>query len=104
MTLDNSPAGATAPLSFFCLASFSQILTLRLGLIVVLFVILLVQYVRSPWRRVPPGPKGLPILGNALQLQDKGWMFGREYKRKFGLSDPFFADSETLRIDDFQNI
>ena len=65
-------------------ASLSQFLTPPLGLIGALVVILVAQYVRSPWRKVPPGPKGLPILGNALQLQNKDWMFGRVYKRKFG--------------------
>ncbi|KAI0278023.1 hypothetical protein BGY98DRAFT_917543, partial [Russula aff. rugulosa BPL654] len=28
----------------------------------------------SPWCKVPPSPKGLPVLGNALQLQNKGCM------------------------------
>ena len=87
MTLGNYPAGTILPLGLF---SLSQLLTARLYFIVTLAVILLVHYARSPWRKVPPGPKGLPILGNVLQLQNKGWMFGKECKRKFGLSSLFF--------------
>ena len=77
------------------IASFGSLLlsprfTLHLILIVTLVIILVTQYIRSPWRKVPPGPKGLPILGNALQLKNKDWMFSRECKRNFGLSDSFF--------------
>ena len=27
-----------------------------------------VRYYTSPWRKVPPGPRGWPIIGNALEL------------------------------------
>ena len=54
-----------------------------------LAVVLVVRYVRSPWRSVPPGPRGLPILGNALQLKDKTWMFGRDCKDAYSV---FFLD------------
>jgi hypothetical protein len=72
-------------------ASLSQFLT-HLALTATLVITLVAQYVRSPWRKVPPGPKGLPILGNVIELQNKGWMFGSECKRKFGpsRSNPFF--------------
>src|SRR6266566_2191627 len=80
-------------------SSLSQLLTTHLALTGTLVIILVARYLRSPWRKVPPGPKGLPILGNAIELQNKGWMFESECKRKFGPSGPgqlcFFADSMT---------
>jgi hypothetical protein len=90
MSLGNNLSGAIASIGSLLLASLSQLLTLRLIFIATPVIILVVQYEGSPWRKVPPGPKGLPILGNAFQLQNKGWMFGRECKRKFGSSNSVF--------------
>lgn len=97
MTLNNILAHSTTSPGLMLMAqqlihylSFSSILQFfspSLGIIVTLVLILAVYYVRSPWRRVPPGPKGLPVLGNALQLKDKGWMFGKDCKQKFGESN-----------------
>ncbi|KAI0256925.1 cytochrome P450 [Lactifluus subvellereus] len=63
--------------------SVPQLLTPRGGLILSIVIILAVQYIRSPWRKVPPGPKGLPVLGNVLELKDKAWLFKKDCKRKF---------------------
>jgi hypothetical protein len=58
----------------------------RLGLLIGILIALAIQYARSPWRKVPPGPRGIPILGHALQLQDKTWLIRKDCKRKFGVS------------------
>src|SRR5712672_682896 len=111
MTLDSTSAAAvnsTAPLGcsgsqiIHCLsfASLSQLLTSRLGLIAGFVIILVVKYVSSPWRSVPLGPKGLPMLGNALQLQDKRWMFDKACKLGFGALESVFVDSAVSSLSD----
>ena len=93
MTSDNIPTSSTAPLgcgtphTIRCLlfTSASQLLTPRVGLITIsLVIILAVQYARSPWRKVPPGPSGFPVLGNIREFQDVSWLFGKDCKRQFG--------------------
>ena len=77
--------GSVLPQSHLLLSNYLlQFLTLHNGLLLGLTVIVMaVRYVKSPWRRVPPGPRGLPLLGNMLELRDKTWLFGRECKNVY---------------------
>lgn len=44
-----------------------------------------VRYYRSPWRNVPPGPKGWPVLGNALELGgSKLWLKLTKWREVYG--------------------
>src|SRR5258707_7765515 len=92
MTVDTTLPGPTTTLGCTALhlqcPSFtpSRLLTPYVGVIFGVAIIIVVQYARSPWRKVPPGPKGLPILGNAFQLKDKRWMFNKDCKQKYRMS------------------
>ncbi|KAA1476596.1 cytochrome P450 [Dentipellis sp. KUC8613] len=47
--------------------SYSDALTLIASFVLCAFI---VRYIRSPYRKVPAGPRGIPILGNIFQLRE----------------------------------
>lgn len=58
--------------------------TLTTGIVLGLVIIFTIGYLRSPWRKLPPSPRGLPILGNSLLLRDKSWLLSKDCKEKYG--------------------
>ncbi|KAI0260782.1 cytochrome P450 [Gloeopeniophorella convolvens] len=57
---------------------------MALLLLMSLLVVHFTRYVRSPWRKLPPGPPGFLILGNIKQLNDKRWLTSHECKATYG--------------------
>jgi hypothetical protein len=105
MVSDTAPSGfLTSPgftiisLHRLSIAALSEHLSPHVGLILILLIILAVRYARSPWRKMPPGPKGLPILGNVLQFVDKRWLHDKDCKDNFGMSNSGAANTSTPRI------
>ncbi|KAI0051887.1 cytochrome P450 [Auriscalpium vulgare] len=58
--------------SFFVAALFGLIVLAGVG------------WIKSPWRLVPPGPIGLPFIGNIFALQDQRWLFEPDCRNKHG--------------------
>ena len=58
--------------------------TLMTGILLALLIVFVVSYARSPWRKLPPSPRRMPIIGNALQLLDINWLTSKGCKDRFG--------------------
>jgi hypothetical protein len=59
------------------------------GIVIGLVIFLTIRYFQSPWRKLPPGPKGLPLIGNVLEMRSKQWLNFTRWKREFG---PLLSD------------
>ena len=72
------------PLISLTVDSIWETKALGAGIVIGTIIIFIVNYIRSPWRKLPSGPRRLPALGNALQLRDKSWLLSKGCKEKFG--------------------
>jgi len=58
-----------------------------IGVILCLVMLYATHYFSSPYRKLPPGPRGYPIIGNLLDLRsDKRRLKFAEWQEKYGQS------------------
>ncbi|KAI0295617.1 cytochrome P450 [Multifurca ochricompacta] len=73
------------------LDTFLKDRTLVTGVLLTLLLVFITSYLKSPWRKLPPSPPRIPIVGNMSRLKNKKWLFSSDCKGRF--SEVMYLDA-----------